>query len=311
MKNYIIIIALCISANVMPSMASDLTSAKRNLNAAQKELSQITTKRDKTLQKREQMQAEYTKALAKIDEKKDKPESLAYKDAVKKSEALNAKIEQFGLDILSYQHQIDSLTIVVAECESALQSAQQTKEDAETAKRHAKDSIKLVKQLAKDSAKIAKQQEKEEKQRAKEECAAKQRESDSKYQNEEVTPIYKNNKISNSEKVSATTSKDSSNRESKKLSFWEWIIFIGICVVVVWIFWVSLKRSLRCSQCGRWFAYEKDGVKVLNKQRDKNTSGKSWTITYERKYRCRYCGHKHSERGQIYKSSPNLPSEWY
>ena len=87
MKKYILLLVLLICTNTGGLMASDFASTKKS---AQKELSQITIKRDKVQQKQSQLEADYADALSKIEANKDKPKLLTYKNAVKKGESLNA-----------------------------------------------------------------------------------------------------------------------------------------------------------------------------------------------------------------------------
>lgn len=135
MKKIIVALALFICASNITLVASDLSDAKRNLKSAQKELSSVTTKRNKAQQKQEQLQADYEQALAKVTANQEKPKSLAYKDAVKKSEALSAKLEQNAQLLTVLNRQVDSLRNVVSECESVLSHVQ--KEDVETERKKA------------------------------------------------------------------------------------------------------------------------------------------------------------------------------
>ena len=125
MKKIIIALALLICASSATLIASDVSDAKRSLKSAQKELSSVTSKRDKAQKKQEQLQADYEEALAKVTANQDKPKSLAYKDAVKKSEALPAKIEENAKLLAALNRQVDSLQNVVSGCESALGQAQE------------------------------------------------------------------------------------------------------------------------------------------------------------------------------------------
>ena len=130
MKRIIIAFAIFICASSITLFASDLSEAKRNLKSAQKELSSVTSKRNKAQQKQEQLQADYEQTLAKVTANQEKPKSIAYKDAVKKSETLFARLEQNALLLTVLNRQVDSLQNLVSECESALSQVQ--KEDVET-----------------------------------------------------------------------------------------------------------------------------------------------------------------------------------
>ena len=128
MKKFIFALALLVCANSVSLVASDISDAKNNLKSAQKELSSVTSKRDKAQQKQNQLQADYEEAVAKVAANQDKPKSLAYKNAVKKSEELTGKAEQNAQLLASLNRQVDSLQNVVAGCETALSQAQQAEE---------------------------------------------------------------------------------------------------------------------------------------------------------------------------------------
>lgn len=125
MKRIIVALALLVCASSMTLVASDLSDAKRSLKSAQKELSSVTSKRNKAQQKQEQLQADYEGALAKMVANQDKPKSLTYKEAVKKSESLSAKLEQNAQLLTSLNRQMDSLQNVVSNYESALRQVQE------------------------------------------------------------------------------------------------------------------------------------------------------------------------------------------
>lgn len=139
MKKLILTLALFICANTITLVASDLTDAKRSLKSAKKELSSVTSKRDKAQQKQNQLQADYQEALEKMAANQDKPKSLAYKDAVKKSEALPAKLEQNAQLLASLNRQVDSLRNVISRCESAMNQAQEEQAAEERAEEETRE----------------------------------------------------------------------------------------------------------------------------------------------------------------------------
>lgn len=285
MKKFLLTLALLICASSVTLVADNLSHAKRDLKAAQKELSAATTKRNKAQLKQTQLQTDYKDALAKVEANKEKPKSLAYKDAVKKSESLSGKLEQNAAILLSLNRQVDSLTNVVVVREAALSSAQQTDIEEKHEERNAEPE-----QVVNDDEEIT--------------LKANLQPVDKSNNEEKAT-------IKEQKPVAAMDEKSADDSESSLNPFWTWVIIIGMGILFIWCFWVSMKRSLRCPKCGRWFVYEKDGVKVLNKQRDRNGSGRSWIISYERRYRCSNCGHKRVEKGKRSQSTPDLPSEWY
>ena len=117
--------ALLICACSVTLVASDLSDAKRNLKSAQRELTSVTHKRDRAQKKQEKLLEDYEKVLAKMAANQDKPKSLAYKDAFKKSEALPEKLEQNAQLLASLNRQVDSLQNIVSQSESALSELQE------------------------------------------------------------------------------------------------------------------------------------------------------------------------------------------
>lgn len=147
MKKIIVALALLICASSATLIASDVSDAKRSLKSAQKELSSVTTKRNKAQQKQEQLLADYEEAQAKVAANQDKPKSLAYKDAVKKSEALPAKIEENAKLLAALNRQVDSLQNVVSGCESALSQVQEAETSEDVARVESKDETPVVSAL--------------------------------------------------------------------------------------------------------------------------------------------------------------------
>lgn len=125
MKRFLIALALLLCASGVTLVASELSDAKHSLKSAERELSFIISKRDRAQQKQDRLQAKYEDALAKMAANEDKPNSLAYKDAVKKSEEFPVKMEQNAQVLAALNRQVDSLQNVVSECESALAKLQQ------------------------------------------------------------------------------------------------------------------------------------------------------------------------------------------
>lgn len=147
MKKYLFALALFISASSVSLVASDLSDAKRSLKSAQKELSSVTSKRDKAQKKQNELQADYDEALAKMTANQDKPKSLAYKDAVKKSESLPIKLEQNAQLLASLNRQVDSLQKVVNGCESALSQIQEAEAAEEVAEGKSEEEEPVVAEI--------------------------------------------------------------------------------------------------------------------------------------------------------------------
>ena len=300
MRTKILLLLLAFACCNIIASNTDLRSAERDFEKVQKEISQLASQKMATETKLQKAEADLEEATANMEETKDKPKSLPYKNAVKKAEKSQKKIEELRSSLLSIEEDIESKSAELLNCQQILLSAQQAQEDDAAAKKQAKEDAKLAKQRQKDSIKLAKQQ-------AKEERVAKQQGKDNLYQ-KEASSIYKEIHKNNSEKESVTTSKESNNKEPIELSFWEWMVFIGICVVAVWILWIKFKSRYRCPKCGKWFKYENRGVKVLHRGRTANEMN---TFKYERTLQCSCCNHKYYIRGTYATTASHLPEEWY
>lgn len=147
MKKFLFAFLLLICTSNVSFVASDLSDAKSSLKSAQKELSAISSKRDKAQKKQNELQAEYDEALAKMAANQDKPKSLAYKNAVKKSEALPARIEENAKLLAALNRQVDSLQSVVSGCESALSQIQEAEAAEEVAEGKSEEEEPVVAEI--------------------------------------------------------------------------------------------------------------------------------------------------------------------
>ena len=147
MKKFLFAFLLLICTSNVSLVASDLSDAKSSFKSAQKELSAISYKRDKAQKKQNELQAEYDEALAKIAANQDKPKSLAYKNAVKKSEALPARIEENAKLLAAQNRQVDSLQSVVSGCESALSQIQEAEAAEEVAEGKSEEEEPVVAEI--------------------------------------------------------------------------------------------------------------------------------------------------------------------
>lgn len=275
MKKFYLSLVLLLSVAIATLSAYDLSTAKRNLSSAQKELSQLVSKRDKEQQKQVKLQSDSVEALAKIEKYQDKPKSLPYKNAVKESESTNEKLVKNALVLAELNQKVDSMTRVVAGYELVLQNAQQSEYDA-----------KLAKQLAKDSAKLAKQHEKELAQAA----AAEEEEAEEK--EAIVLPTYQADDNSGTEAAVAESTgktKEDSDTEGEigaGMIVLYWVLIIGFAM---WSVIHSFRKKHHCPECGKWFTMEFDGDTHVW---DHDSRGKITRRGFRKKYVCTNCGHE-------------------
>ena len=101
--------ALFVMVIIFNGKAFSIYAESNDLVAAQKEVSQLASKKNSLLKKMEKAEKELEDAQLKMDSKNDKPNSLAYKKAAKKAEEAQGDITQLDNDIQSIDARIDYL----------------------------------------------------------------------------------------------------------------------------------------------------------------------------------------------------------
>ena len=268
-----ILLLLCVFINFAAIASNtDVRSAERDLKNAQKEVSQLASQKRAIEAKLQKAEADLQEANAKIEETQDKPKSLPYKNAVKKAETSQQKIEDLRSSLQSVETEIETKNAELLNYQQILQSAQQSRDDDAAAKQQAKEDAKLAIQREKDSIKLAKQQAKEEKS------------AQYNYGEEEkavTKPTYQT-KEDYQTSSSSDGAKQTSSTDGKlpPWLFWVGIIFLGICA------WFEFRKRHRCPHCGKWFTLESEGdTRVW----DHDSRGKISKRGVRKKYRCSNC----------------------
>ena len=265
MKKYIFLLVLLICTNTGGLMASDFASTKKS---AQKELSQVTVKRDKAQQKQSQLEADYAETLSQIEALKEKPKSLAYKNAVKKSESLNAIIEKNKAELDKYNQDIESLTKVIAECETEMQASHQAKENELSVK---------------DEEHAAIEREEEVVEEPKEEPAS------------PIVATKDDNTVGKNEVSSPKTSEGDSSEEDNTMIFL--IIFIIVILYIIYkiIKWVRWHKCPKCKKKWALKVIDEQDCGIAKKEKVKKQDGThEWVYYHKIKVtrECKHCGYQ-------------------
>lgn len=266
MKKFYIIVFVTLIANISvlygKTPQREIKSLESKIERFEQQKASFQTKLDKA-------QSDYEEATAKVEELAEKPNSPAYKTALRKKETSSIKADELQQSIANVEHQIDSLQNIIV-------SYQQEAEDV--------SQEEMLEEISQEETVIS---------------------SDINYER---------NDGKNDERVTKNEDKSSmeSNKEpSEPMAKWKQVLLIIVVILVglIW-FWLELRFQFRCPNCGRWFTFHKDGVKVLNRQVDPNSKG-SWIISYRRSWRCSNCNHVKTQDGKYHSSRKDLPTDWY
>lgn len=258
MKNCIFLIALFICANSIDMMAVDLSNVKKELNSARKELSSVTAKRDKAQKKHEQLRSDSIEATIKISEHQDKPKSLAYKNAVKKSETTNEKLQENAIVLTALNTKVDSLTNVVAIYEETLNNAPEVESTVSTSEQSVVDI---------------------------------QDEADAPVMSEDLQPVdHSSDAVACEEEAPASSSSTNNQPTSKDGGDgFKLLLILGLFILGIILGWLDFKKKHHCPNCGKWFTMESEGdTRVW----DHDSRGNITKRGARKRYRCSSCGHE-------------------
>ena len=142
MKVRLLLVVLLICSSLYSSAQNEVTKLKQTINAEKRSIQQLSTKRDNLITSYQIVAKDYITTNAKKDSLSQKPNSPAYKNAVKKAEKLLKERTELLASIGQVKAEIDSINLVLATHESQLQELQPQK--AETKKE--KKSVNVTKQ---------------------------------------------------------------------------------------------------------------------------------------------------------------------
>lgn len=126
----LLFVVLLICSSMYSSAQSDITKLKQTINAEKRNVQQLFNKRDNLITSYQIVARDYRIANAKKDSLSQKPNSSAYKNAVKKVDKLLNQRNQLFASVEQLKHEIDSINLVIADHESKLQQLESQKAES-------------------------------------------------------------------------------------------------------------------------------------------------------------------------------------
>jgi thiol:disulfide interchange protein/predicted nucleic-acid-binding Zn-ribbon protein len=273
MKTKLLFLVLLVASSIYASPQKEIAEVKKNLNAEKRNVTQLSNKRDNVITSYQIAAKEYVSAKAKQDSLSHKPNSPAYKNAVKQTEKYGKKKDELLNSIEVLKQQIDSVNVLIAGYESTLLKLQN--EQANAAKK--KGTPKEQQRNNKSTQKTNTEEEKE----VEDIPVEKDKKSNTVIQSTE-------SEIDNQHISSEITHSNKDKEKPKNVPDWQnWLYTIGIGLLGVILFYYELKKNSRCPRCGKWFSYDEIG---------RTTAGKKGTrYIHHIKYKCRNCGYHHTK----------------
>ena len=294
---------LLMSSSIIFAQKKEVAEIKSSLKKEQQKVNKLFNERNNEITKYQMVVKESKKAEAKVDSLKSKPNSPAYKNAVKRADALSKEQGELSTSLEKSKHQIDSINLIIANYETTLSHLEQQQAESKKEKK---------------SEKVAQGSQKKEKSSEKNDT---KKEKTSKTRDTEVTkhPKPKSKDITDEEreklleeglnmlngsngntsghtaangqveskKENKTTSQKAT--EDEPLDFWKYLYMIGIAVVFVYGTYLGVKKDMRCPKCGRWGTFEETGRTTDGKT---SNGGGGYTYIHHIKYRCQNCGYR-------------------
>jgi chromosome segregation ATPase len=124
------------------SAQSEVTKLKQTINAEKRTVQQLFNKRDNLITSYQIVAKDYIATNAKKDSLSQKPNSPAYKNAVKKAEKLLKERTELLESIEQIKQEIDSINLVITDQELKLQQLQSQKTEAKKEKKTEKNGTK-------------------------------------------------------------------------------------------------------------------------------------------------------------------------
>jgi hypothetical protein len=124
------------------SAQSEITKLKQTISAEKRNVQQLFNKRDNLITSYQIVAKDYIIANAKKDSLSQKPNSPAYKNAIKKADKLLNQRNQLLASIEQMKQDIDSINLIIADYESKLQQLQSQKAESKKDKNSKKGELK-------------------------------------------------------------------------------------------------------------------------------------------------------------------------
>lgn len=138
----LLFIALLICSSMYSSAQNEISKLKQTVNAEKRNVQHLVNKRDNLITSYQIAARDYRIANAKKDSLSQKPNSPAYKNAVKKADKLLNERNQLFASIEQLKHEIDSINLVIANQESKLQQLESQKAEGKKDKNSKKSELK-------------------------------------------------------------------------------------------------------------------------------------------------------------------------
>ncbi len=141
MKKLVFVILL-ICSSMCFSAQSEITKLKQTISAEKRNVQQLFNKRENLITSYQIVAKDYIIANAKKDSLSQKPNSPAYKNAIKKADKLLNQRNQLLASIEQMKQDIDSINLIIADNELKLQLLESQKAESKTDKNSKKNELK-------------------------------------------------------------------------------------------------------------------------------------------------------------------------
>lgn len=138
----LLFVVLLICSCMYSSAQSDITKLKQTINAEKRNVQQLFNKRDNLITSYQIVAKDYIIANAKKDSLSQKPNSPAYKNAIKKADKLLNQRNQLLASIEQMKQDIDSINLIIADNELKLQQLESQKAESKKDKNSKKSELK-------------------------------------------------------------------------------------------------------------------------------------------------------------------------
>ncbi len=293
MKTKILFILLLVYGSLCASAQSEITKLKQTINAEKRHVQQLSNKRDNLITSYQVVAKDYTVTSARKDSLSQKPNSPAYKNAVKKADKLLKERTELLASIEQIKQDIDSLNIIIAGYESTLQQLQSQQTDSKKNKQSDKanqSKQKKERTSGKSDDRVENKVVEREKLNTQEKTKGISDEEREKLRDDNLQVIHSDKKEAVATRGDLAEKKTKTNEfeKDKELTFVDYLYLIGAGILFVLFAYYCLVKSLRCPKCGRWGTFRETGRTTVGK---KSNGGGGYNYIHHIKYKCSECGY--------------------
>lgn len=281
-----LLMLLLISSSIVTAQKNEIAEIKSNLKKEQQKVNRLFNEQKNVIAKYQMVVIDSRKVMTRVDSLRNKPDSPAYKKAVKKAESLSKEQNELSVSIANSKHQIDSINQIIAKYKTQLQ---ELKELQAKSKKESKKEVQRGQKKEKSS-----KQSHTEKNRAiytdSKDISEEHKEKLSE-ESLEVLNLLDEHDTDNKEEAirqqNETTSQEAN--DDIELDFWSYLYLIGGSILFIFLTYLQMKKSMRCPKCGRWGTFEEIGRTTDGKT---SNGGGGYTYIHRIKYRCQNCGYR-------------------